>query len=935
MKEISIENLAYHLKLASSRDLPKPIFFLGAGASISGKIPLAKDIEKLIEVKFENNPDICTLSESDKTYSKLMDCLNPIQRNELLDELIAAAKINVTHIYLAQLIKNNLVDYVLTTNFDNLMLRALALFDIFPPVHDLTSISDFTTTTIKDKSVVYLHGQHNGPWLLNTNEEMTRVKSIVPRIFDTIKNKRPWIFLGYSGNDPIFEHIKNLGRFDNGLYWVGHNDYLPNEEVQNFLNKPNKNTHFIKGYDSDAFMLKLNQELGLQQPDILDKPFSSLKSMLSNIVDIHDKEHFRGAKVRLEIARKNVDYSIRFFEYMEEFRVNEKDQLIDKLKKNIIDLILSEQYDESEISLIKSLAKKYDNQGINDLLAELFFYIGNKHTELLEQSNVNDREDLLNLSIRNYRESIEYMSNSSQSLYNCGVGLSTLASIKKAGTEAELLYEQAIEMYNQALESDPEKNKALSSLGATLIALSILKTGLEADALCEKGFEKYHQAAQANPTKTHLFTSWGLSLSKLADSKTGFKAESLYEEAIEKYRQADQAYPNDSGILNNWGIALTKLAKFKREKDAELLYKQAIEKYRQSIKLSSKNYSTMYNLSSSLLKLADIVTGEIVDKLYAETFKNFQQIMDGDTGTIDVFSKWAAGLYKQASLKTGKEAETLYEKSIEKCSQGHKAHHNNLSILNTWGLALAKLAEFRRDKEAEALYKESIEKYREANEVKPSTNSNVLNNWGISLSKLGHFKTRKEAEALYRQAIEKYREANEVKPNTNSNVLNNWAKGLIRLAVLIEDRKRLESSTLYEQAIEKYTQADKLVPSNYEDLSDWGQILLVTGKNKRGEQAKKTYLEAYEKLEKVYAYNGKCYNLACCSAQLRQTEKAMKYLKKSLENNEVTVEHVLKDDDWNKYLKDSVFKELTKKSRAQERSQGDSHFLDTIENDGE
>ena len=38
-----------------------------------------------------------------------------------------------------------------------------------------------------------------------------KVKNTVPRIFDSIKDKRPWVFIGYSGDDPIFEHVKNLG----------------------------------------------------------------------------------------------------------------------------------------------------------------------------------------------------------------------------------------------------------------------------------------------------------------------------------------------------------------------------------------------------------------------------------------------------------------------------------------------------------------------------------------------------------------------------------------------------------------------------------------------------------------------------------------------------------------------------------------------------
>ena len=314
MKDIQIEELAYIIKQAKENNQPKPIFFLGAGASKSGDIPLARDIVIDILNKYSNAPAIKKLQTKERSYSKLMKCLQPFERDKLLKGYVDKAKINVTHIYLAQLIKHNYIDYVLTVNFDNLMLRALSLFNEFPSTYDMAILKDLTTTKFKEKSVVFLHGQHHGLWLLNTEEEMEKVKATVPRIFDTIKDKRPWIFIGYSGDDPIFEHIKNLGRFDNGLYWVTYNDNNPNEKVKNFLETPNTNTSIIKGYDADSFMLKLNTELGLESPKIIDKPFSSIKGMLNNIVDIDDDEHFKGIKERLEISKEQVNEAIKQFE---------------------------------------------------------------------------------------------------------------------------------------------------------------------------------------------------------------------------------------------------------------------------------------------------------------------------------------------------------------------------------------------------------------------------------------------------------------------------------------------------------------------------------------------------------------------------------------------------------------------------------------------
>lgn len=44
MKNAEIEDLAYIIKQAKEKKQPKPIFFLGAGASKTGGIPLAHEI---------------------------------------------------------------------------------------------------------------------------------------------------------------------------------------------------------------------------------------------------------------------------------------------------------------------------------------------------------------------------------------------------------------------------------------------------------------------------------------------------------------------------------------------------------------------------------------------------------------------------------------------------------------------------------------------------------------------------------------------------------------------------------------------------------------------------------------------------------------------------------------------------------------------------
>ena len=407
MKKISISDLAYFLKEAKEDNQPQPIFFLGAGASKSGDIPLAGEIETHILEKYSRNPQIKKLGDDERSYAKLMECLPPHQRNSLLAGYINHAKINVTHIYLAQLLKEGYVDYVLTVNFDNLMLRALALYNIFPPTYDMAILKDLTTTTFNEKAIVYLHGQHHGLWLLNTESEMEKVKTTVPRIFDSIKNKRPWVFIGYSGSDPIFDHIKNLGRFDNGLYWVGYKKHSPAQGVEAFIKSSNTNASYIEGYDADAFMIQLNRELGLSQPEILDKPFTSLKGMLNNINDIDDREHFKGVKERLEMAKGNVDNAIRQFEKHEKLLSPDSKKLdADALLKEIIDIQVSGKYDKTHILDIEERVNGTEDEKVRNAFSWVFINWGNDLGRLAESKEEEEAESLYKQAFEKYTEAI-------------------------------------------------------------------------------------------------------------------------------------------------------------------------------------------------------------------------------------------------------------------------------------------------------------------------------------------------------------------------------------------------------------------------------------------------------------------------------------------------------------------------------------------------
>ena len=569
MRKADIEDLAYLIK--NSKE--KPIIFLGAGASITGNIPIAKTIVEDILKKYKDNPRV--RKDTEKTYKSLMDCLLPNERNTLLKGYIDDAKINVTHIYLAQFIKNELIDYVLTVNFDNLMLRALALYNIYPPTYDMAILKDITTSTFPTKSIVYLHGQHHGLWLLNTEEELKKVKEVIPPILNSIKD-RPWIFIGYSANDPIFEHIIRLGRFDKGLYWVTRKETSISDKVRKeLLDKDNTNSFLIEGYDSDSFMLELNTKLELEQPEILEKPFSYLKNCLDNIVDIQDEEHFKGIKERLEIIKTQVDKSIDTYE-----NKDKENNLI----KEIIDLRLKENFDEKRINEIYQETLKSKNQQLKDSLSNLFNNWG-----------------------------------------------ATIYNLAKAKNNDENLYNQAIEKYKIALVLNPESHSIFNNWGTALNNLAKAKNNDE--NLYNQAIEKYKIALVLNPESHSIFNNWGTALNNLAKAKNN--DENLYNQAIEKYKIALVLNPESHSIFNNWGTALNNLAKAKN--NDENLYNQAIEKLSKSVELGSsvynlacfhsirKNKKEAFELLEKAIENKEISISHILDD---EDWDNFKEDED-------------------------------------------------------------------------------------------------------------------------------------------------------------------------------------------------------------------------------------------------------------------------------------------------------------------
>src|SRR5690349_9660042 len=90
---------------------------VGAGCSVSGGVPAASGIVAFIR---DNYPQRYERAK-EKTYPHCMAELPLDARRDLIAQYVDEAKVNWAHICIAQLMKHEFVDRILTTNFDPLV----------------------------------------------------------------------------------------------------------------------------------------------------------------------------------------------------------------------------------------------------------------------------------------------------------------------------------------------------------------------------------------------------------------------------------------------------------------------------------------------------------------------------------------------------------------------------------------------------------------------------------------------------------------------------------------------------------------------------------------------------------------------------------------------------------------------------------------------
>lgn len=310
--------------LRSFKVIPQNSFdlFLGSGASIAAGIPSGgeliwyfkreilsiegkidgkkiKDLrvesnKKLIQSFFDNDAE----NKIENLYSHYFELCYPDSRirEDFLTSIIKDKKPTIGHLCIAALIQNKKFHTIWTTNFDDLVEKAINTTDGLScsviSTKDSNSISGFRNDIPK---VVKLHGDFRYDKLQNTDSELQSLEANLQSQFVLNCQQKGLIVVGYSGYDKsvlqsLREIIKGDNPFPRGLIWCLPKGQLPSLELTTLITQANNKNQrsgflFIDNFDYFLHELYSISEIKNESIDSLAKckfeqkaPFRTIQS---------------------------------------------------------------------------------------------------------------------------------------------------------------------------------------------------------------------------------------------------------------------------------------------------------------------------------------------------------------------------------------------------------------------------------------------------------------------------------------------------------------------------------------------------------------------------------------------------------------------------------------------------------------------------------
>ncbi len=270
MQKIDKDTFLRSFKVLSNQSFD---LFLGAGASISSGIHSGIDLvwlfkrellsvsgkingKKFQDLKVEANKKVIQnyFAEEDakasNPYSYYFEkCYpDPLVRQEFLTNMVRDKKPSIGFMCLSVLVGQQKLNTVWTTNFDDLIERAINKLDISCQVvspENAKSVKNFRNDI---PTVVKLHGDFRYNALQNTDAELQKLEDNLHRYFIEASSLRGLLVVGYSGSDEsilqtLEKALEKPNAFPKGLIWCIPKDITPSKRLSNIIEIANAQNH--------------------------------------------------------------------------------------------------------------------------------------------------------------------------------------------------------------------------------------------------------------------------------------------------------------------------------------------------------------------------------------------------------------------------------------------------------------------------------------------------------------------------------------------------------------------------------------------------------------------------------------------------------------------------------------------------------------------
>jgi len=413
------------------------ILFCGAGISKDAGVPSGQDIliDTLTKIyqqeqkkeKFSKEEVVKWYQKNkslkDMSYSEILDLVYPgmEQKRLYLNSFFEGKQPGETHETIAKMIGADLIRLIITTNFDNLIEKALDMegfSDRYSVIatNDQAKNSD-TWDKVEICRIYKIHGDKDQGPIRNSPVELEKLDEYIERDFQELINRHGVLVLGYAGEDEgVIRCFERREHYRYPIYWQYRGDV--NKRVKNLiLNQDGVLMHYDRA--SELLNELLDRVEVVRRGSKTDTTETIKRSYEQLLIRNNPLE----IKVRIEEERSRYLDDVRsIYDSVEQnpnwqmlwdahVKLIEKASRIIIFAEQLLRLEMSRDWEEliktfEEIHSINKDQDRYGRNGlINYLFFSLFFVIGSR---ALRYERFAEIKKLLSMR-KLYRDRLEYL----------------------------------------------------------------------------------------------------------------------------------------------------------------------------------------------------------------------------------------------------------------------------------------------------------------------------------------------------------------------------------------------------------------------------------------------------------------------------------------------------------------------------------------------